>query len=137
MMATPTPECKARKRILLLDNGRARKLHSLILNRAGYDVEWTGNEAEAHIMCRSLLPELVVVSANDSLACNWDVAWKLQRGFPQQRIAFQFTDTVQLCQLYNNGKLIRKAEGPDDLVDRVEALIGAGVIGIEQECCPS
>ena len=133
-MSTPAREYQTRKRILLLDNGRARNLHSLLLYTAGYEIEATGNEAEAHTLCRSMLPELVLVSANQSLSCNWDIAWKLQRGFPQQRIAFQYTDTVQLCPLYNNGKLIQKAEGPDDLLERVAALIGAAAHVTRQAC---
>jgi hypothetical protein len=113
-----------RQRILLLDNGVARGMNSCVLNAAGYDVQSTGNEAEAHALCQSVLPTLVLVAANESLRQMWEIAWKFQRAYPQQRIAFLYTDSIQLCALFHAGNLMQKAEGPDDLIERVGTLIG-------------
>ncbi len=123
-MTTGARENKLRKWILLLDNSRERNLHSIVLHTAGYDVESTGNEAEAHVLCRSMPPNLLLVAANESLARTWEISWKLQYAYPQQRIALLYTDSIQLCPLFQNGRLTHRAEGPEDLVERIETLIG-------------
>jgi CheY-like chemotaxis protein len=116
---------KHRQRVLLLEsNHQTRSHHSILLYTNGYDVEATGNEAEAHMLCHSLRPSLVLVAARHTVARTWEVCEKLQRAYPAQRIALLYNERMQLCPLYYDGELMQQAEGPDDLIERVDAILG-------------
>lgn len=124
MTLTPASEVRRRGTILLLEQDhRARSAHALLLHRHGYDVQSTGNEAEAHQLCRATAPDLVLVGFSEQNQASWAMCSRLRQRHPQQRVAFLHSDTLHLCPLFFNGELLLKGEVPEDFLGRVEALL--------------
>lgn len=112
------------KRILLVERNKiVRNMHTLALNTHGYDVQSTSSDTEVHRLCESFRPDLVLVAFTTPLERIWELCEHIQLRNSRQRIAFLHDDTLHLCPLFLDGELIRKAEGADDYLQRVEALL--------------
>jgi CheY-like chemotaxis protein len=124
MTDSPTAAVPRRSTILLLEQDQgARSKYALLLQAHGYQVQSTGNEAEAQQLCAAAPPDLVLVGCDDRSQASWALCERLRRGNPKQRIALLHRDTLHLCPLFFNGNLLLKGEVPKDFLGRVEALL--------------
>lgn len=115
---------RRRGTILLLEQDhRARSEHALILHRHGYDVQCTGNEAEAHVLCGVAAPDLVLVGFGEQNQTSWAICSRIRQRHPHQRIAFLHSGDLNLCPLFFNGELFLKGDVPEDFLGRIEALL--------------
>jgi CheY-like chemotaxis protein len=122
--------------ILLLErNYRTRSMHVAMLQTHGYNVEATGNEAEAHMLCQSLRPALLLIGVGEPLSAMWELCEKFQRQDPRQRIALLYSDWLQLCPVFFNGRLAQEREGPEDIIRRVQALLACDDVQVAASAC--
>jgi CheY-like chemotaxis protein len=96
-----------------------------MLSTHGYAVDPVGNSAEAHLRWESTRPDLVLVAFSRYRAGTLEFLEKINQASPRQRVAFVNSESLHLSPLFYNGELVRKAEGPEDLLARVGALLEA------------
>jgi CheY-like chemotaxis protein len=96
-----------------------------MLSTHGYEVNSVSNSAEAHLSWEATRPDLVLVAFSRYRAGTVEFLERIKRVRPQQRVAFVNGESLHLSPLFYNGELIRKAEGPEDLIEQVAALLAA------------
>lgn len=110
--------------ILLLDGDTSRRnIRAMMLMTHGYDVHCASTLKEALVICRRNSPQLVLIGDGpDRQSHRWlqELATR-----PQQRVGFLLDEGENLCAVLFNGRTIMASEGPDDMVGRVEMLLGA------------
>jgi DNA-binding NtrC family response regulator len=94
-----------------------------MLSTHGYEVNSVSNSAEAHLSWQATRPDLVLVAFSRYHAGTLEFLEKIKRVSPQQRVALVNGESLHLSPLFYNGELIRKAEGPEDLIEQVAALL--------------
>jgi DNA-binding NtrC family response regulator len=109
--------------LLVDDDSRMLNLRAIMLSTHGYDVGSASNAVEAQSAWEGTSPDLVLVALSRHSAETLDFLEGIKRASPQQRVAFLDSETLHLAPLFFNGELIRKAEGPADLIGRVGALL--------------
>ena len=125
-MSSPVEQAVARRSILLYEpNGRVRNMHTIMLHTNGYKVESTGNEAEAHAMCESMRPDLVLVGMSEPLDLTFKACERFQRRHPEQRVNVSPGEGLYLAPLSYNGVVVLEAEASDDLLEHVRTLLKA------------
>jgi DNA-binding NtrC family response regulator len=102
-----------------------RNIRAIMLSTHGYDVDSVSNSAEAHSTWQATRPDLVLVAFSGYRAGTLELVGKIKRVCPQQRVAFVNGESLHLSPLFYNGELVRKAEGPEDLIEQVGALLAA------------
>ena len=110
--------------ILLLDDDAVRRnTRAVMLMTHGYDVHCASTLKQAQAICRETCPRLVLVgSAYERQAHRWLQQLAIRS---QQRVGFLLNEGENLCAVLFNGRTILASEGPDDMVGRVEMLLGA------------
>lgn len=96
-----------------------------MLSTHGYQVHSVSNAAEAHRHWEATHPDLVLLAWFRFRAGMLEFLEKIRRASPQQRIGFVNGESLRLSPLFYNGELVRKAEGPEDLIGQVGALLEA------------
>jgi len=109
--------------LLVADDSRMRDLRAIMLNTHGYDVRSVSNAVEAQSNWEVTRPDLVLVAFSRYSAGTLEFLEGIKRASPQQRIAFLNDESLHLAPLYYNDELIRKAEGPEDFIERVGTLL--------------
>lgn len=94
-----------------------------MLSTHGYEVDSVSNAADAHQRWERTRPDLVLLACSRYRVGTLELLEKIQRASPQQRMAFVNGESLCLSPLFYNGELVRKAEGPEDLIGQVEALL--------------
>ena len=123
-MKRPVEPTAIRRSILLFEpNGRIRSMHTIMLHTHGYQVESTGNEAEAHAMCESMRPDLVLVGMSEPLDLTFQACERFQRRHPKQKIILSPGEGLALAPLSYNGVVVRGGEASDDLLEHVRTLL--------------
>ena len=125
MNQTPVSGRTQRSILLLDDDSRMRSVRAIMLSTHGYAVDSVSNSAEAHMRWEATRPDLVLVAFSRHRAGTLEFLEKIKRASPQQRMAFVNGESLHLSPLFYNGELIRKAEGPEDLIGQVGALLAA------------
>lgn len=124
MSQTPANDRTLRGSILLVDDdSRMRSFRAILLSAHGYQVHSVGNAAEAHLRWEATRPDLVLLAWSRFRAGMLEFMEKIKRASPRQRMAFVNGDSLHLSALFYNGELVRKAEGPEDLIGQVGALL--------------
>ena len=112
------------KSILLVDdNPQARDSRCSVLSTHGYDVHAIDNSAEAHPLWAAIRPDLVLLALSRNTGGTLKLLQGIRLANPQQRVGFLICDSLYLSPLFYNGEMIRKGEGPEDFVERIEALL--------------
>lgn len=111
--------------LLVDDDSRTRSLRSIMLSTHGYQVHSVSNAAEAHLRWEATRPDLVLLACSRYRAGTLELVEEIKRASPQQRIAFVTGESLHLSPLFYNGELVRKAQGPEDLIGQVGALLEA------------
>ena len=115
-----------RGRILLVDDDSGmRNFRAIMLSTHGYEVESVSSSAEADLSWQATRPDLVLVAFSRYRAGTLEFLEKIKRVSPEQRVAFVNGESPHLSPLFYNGELIRKAEGPEDFIEQVGALLGS------------
>jgi DNA-binding NtrC family response regulator len=115
-----------RRSILLFEpNRHIRSMHTIMLHTHGYKVESTGNEAEAHAICESMRPDLVLVGISEPLEHTFKAFERFQRRHPKQKITLSPGEGLTLAPLSYNGVVVLEAEASDDLLEHVRTLLKA------------
>ena len=109
--------------LLVDDDSRMRSFRAIMLSTHGYEVSSVSNSAEAHLSWDAARPDLVLVAFSRYRAGTLEFLERIKRVSPQQRVAFVNGESLHLSPLFYNGDLIRKAEGPEDLIEQVAALL--------------
>ena len=109
--------------LLVDDDSETRSLRSIMLGTHGYEVDSVSNSADAHVTWKATRPDLVLLALRRYSAGTVEFLQEITRVSPQQRVAFVNDDSLHLSPLSYNGELVRHAEGPEDLIDRVGALL--------------
>ncbi len=126
MSQTPGNGRSHRGSILLVDDdSRMRTLRAIMLSTHGYEVDSASNSAEAHLTWEATRPDLVLVALSRHSPGALEFLERIKRLSPKQRIAFVNSESLHLSPLFYNGELIRKAEGPEDFIEQVGALLAA------------
>lgn len=94
-----------------------------MLSTHGYDVDCVSNSAEAQLSWEAARPDLVLVAFARHRTGTLEFLEEIKRVSPQQRVALINGESLRLSPLFYNGKLVRKAEGPDDFLEQVRALL--------------
>ena len=111
--------------LLVDDDSGMRSLRAIMLATQGYEVDSVSNTAEAHLRWKATRPDLVLVAFTGYHAGTLEFLEKIKLASPRQRVAFVNGESLYLSPLFYNGELIRKAEGPEDLIGQVGALLAA------------
>ena len=109
--------------LLLDDNATRRAARAMVLMTHGYDVQCASTIMAAQAVCRETQPSIVLIGTGyDRRSYSW-----LQQlaAHPWPRVGFLLNEGENLCAVLFNGKTILAGEGPDDMVGRVEMLLGA------------
>jgi len=121
---TPAHDRTFRGSILLVDDdSRMRSLRAIMLSTHGYEVDSVRSAAEAHLRWNATRPDLVLVAFSGYHAGTLEFLEKIKLASPRQRMAFVNGKSLHLSPLFYNGLLIRKGEGPADLIRQVGALL--------------
>ena len=123
-MKRPVEQTANRRSILLFEpNRRIRSMHTIMLHTHGYKVESTGNEAEAHAICESMHPDLVLVGMSEPLEHTFKAFERFQRRHPQQKIHLSPSEGLALAPLSYNGVVVCGGEASGDLLEHVRTLL--------------
>ena len=110
--------------ILLVEEGtRGRNERAIILGTYGYQVETVHGAAEGHLRWNASRPDLVLLAldtCSDAARKLWAV---IKQAAPQQRMAFLNSDSLYLCPVYYDGKMVRQAEGAGDFLGAIRMLL--------------
>lgn len=111
-------------RILLVgENLRLMRTQAVMLSTHGYEVETVKDASEARARWRARRPDLVLVALSASAGSNFGVLRSIREWDPAQRVGFLLSGAQYLCRVFFNGELILRGEGPEDIVERVRALL--------------
>lgn len=125
MSQAPANDLTLHGSILLVDdNYKRRSLRAIMLSTHGYKVDSVSSSAEAHLSWEATRPDLVLVAFSRYHGGTLEFLEKIKRVNPQQRAAFVNGES-HLSPLFYNGELVRKAEGPEDLIEQVRALLAS------------
>jgi len=111
--------------LLLDDDSRMRSLRAIMLSTHGYEVDSVNSPAEAHVRWEATRHDLVLVAFSRYRSGTLEFLENIKRVRPQQRVGLMNGESLHLSPLFYNGELIRKAEGPEDLIEQVGALLEA------------
>lgn len=123
MIQRPANESTLGSILLVDDDSRMRNVRAIMLSTHGYDVHSVSDTAEAHQRWQATRPDLVLLACSRYRAGMLEFLEKIKRASPRQRMAFVNGDSLHLSPLFYNGELVRKAEGPEDLIGQVGALL--------------
>ena len=118
-----TPDTRRGSILLVDDDSRRRSLRASMLSTHGYEVDSVSNAAEARLRWDATRPDLVLLAWSRFRAGMLEFLEKIKRASPRQRVAFVNAESLHLSPLFYNGELVRKAEGPEDLIEQVGALL--------------
>ena len=134
-MSRPTPlrepqkKLRPRKenplaRILLVgDNSRLRSSRAIMLGSHGYDVESIHSIPEAGRTWRASRPDLVLLALTNAADETFSLWRSIRESYPEQRVGFLVSDSQYLCPVFFDGRRILHGEGPENIVERVRALL--------------
>ncbi|MGH9556432.1 MAG: hypothetical protein ACRD2Y_11485 [Terriglobales bacterium] len=118
------PEAGLGARILLVGgNSPLMSTHAVMLSTHGYDVDTAKDASEARARWRACRPDLVLLALGDSSDGNFGLWQSIRQSDPAQRVGFLLTGAQYLCSVFFNGKLVLRGEGPEDIVERVKAML--------------
>ena len=106
----------AGKIVLFEPDRRKRGLHGTILLSQGYKVEWTDSEAEAHLLCEAMRPDLVLVGLCEPLSGIFEMYDRFRCRYPGHKVAF-VPGELKLSDLFLDGELIRRTRETDFVAD--------------------
>jgi CheY-like chemotaxis protein len=119
-----SPDEIARKSVLLYEpNGRVRNMHAIMLHTNGYKVESTGNEAEAHALCDTMRPDLVLVGMSEQLDLTFQACERFRRRHPRQNVNMSPCDELFLSPLSYDGVVVRAGASSGDFLEHVKTLL--------------
>ena len=111
--------------LLVDDDSGMRSVRAIMLATHGYEVDSVSTTAEAHLRWMATRPDLVLVAFTGYHAGTLEFLEKISLASPRQRVALLNGQSLYLSSLFYNGELIRKAEGPEDLIEQVGTLLAA------------
>jgi len=117
---TPSPTI-----LLVDDNAQSRNGRVTSLTTHGYDVETIANASENEAWRRGRY-DLVLLSASQRLQRDMPAWREIQRAHPWQQFMLVTECSLRLCPVLYNGREILSAQGPEDLLERIAALLPAG-----------
>ena len=118
------PHPGPRKSVLLYEpNRRVRNMHAIMLHTNGYKVESTGNEAEAHALCETMLPDLVLVGMSEQLDLAFQVCERFRRRHPRQNVNMSPCDNLFLAPLSYDGVVVSAGASSGDFLEHVKKLL--------------
>ena len=98
--------------------------HSGVLLKRGYCVVLIHSGADAYQSWNECPPDLVLLSFRQFDQGLFDFLEKIQLATPPQRIAFIQDGNISLAPVFHDDKLVRVAEGSEDYLKKVDALLG-------------
>lgn len=108
--------------LLVDDNAKSRNVRAISLSTHGYDVETIASASENKGWRRGGY-DLVLLSASHRLQRDM-AAWRqIQREHPAQQFMMVTDFSLHLCPVFYEGKQILSAEGPEQLLERIAALL--------------
>ena len=112
--------------ILLVDeNAESRNVRAISLTTHGYAVETIRNASENETW-RTGRYDLVLLSSSPGLQRDMR-AWRaIQRGDPAQRFLLLADHALRLCPVFYEGQQVMPAQGPEELLQCIAALLPAG-----------
>jgi len=114
----------SRHTVLLYEpNRRVRSMHAIMLHTHGYKVESTGNEAEAHTLCDTMRPDLVLVGMSEQLDLTFQVCERFRRRHPRQNVNMSPCDELFLSPLSCDGIVVRNGASSVDFLEHVKTLL--------------
>ena len=96
---------------------------AMMLSTHGYEVETANNASEARTRWHACRPDLVLLALGDSADGNFGLWQSIREADPAQRVGFLLNSSQNLCRVYLNGEVILRAEGSDDIIERVQKLL--------------
>ena len=121
----PSRKKKARARVLLVgDNSRLRSSRVIMLSSYGYEVESMHSSTEAGLNWRASRPDLVLLALTNAADGTFRLWQSIRESDPEQRMGFLVSDSQYLCPVFYDGRRILHGEGPENIVERVRALLG-------------
>jgi hypothetical protein len=109
--------------ILLVDDNSARRsARAMVLFTHGYDVECAASLAAAQPIFEADKPDLLLIGVSERIRPR-SALQKFGVSHPQQRVGFLLNEGQELCPVWFDGELLMPAEGSDDVVSRVTALL--------------
>lgn len=120
-------EAKPARTSVLIVGGTAtiRNAHAIELGTHGYDVECADNLEAALEICSGKPRALVLFAMDERSGKAWDVYRLIATDHPEQPLGFALNGTLKLCAVSFGDAEVIQAQGTDDLVSTVEALIGS------------
>lgn len=113
----------AKSILLLEDKSGAGSSHSSVLTERGYRVVLTHTGADAYESWNRCRPDLVLLSFRQFDQGLFDFLEKIQSAMPAQPVAFLQDGNFSLAPVFQDDKLIRLAEHPEDYLKKVDALL--------------
>ena len=112
------------KSILLLEekSGFGNCHHERLLER-GYRVVLTHSGADAYESWSECRPDLVLLSFRQFDRGLFEFLEKIQSAIPTQRVAFLQDGNFTLAPVFQEDRLVRVAERPEDYLKKVDALL--------------
>ena len=107
--------------LLFVPDERLRNAHAKKLNSHGYKVAGTGDVDEAHSICLSEKPDLVLVGISDPVSQVFEICDELRRRYPDQKIAL-VPGELPLCPVSFDG--VASIDVEQGFIEQIEALIG-------------
>jgi DNA-binding response OmpR family regulator len=110
--------------LLVDDNAKSRNVRAISLTTHGYDVETIADASENEAWRRGRY-DLVLLSAGQRLQRDM-AAWRqIQRDHPAQQFMMVTDFSLHLCPVFHDGREILRAQGPEELLERIAALLPA------------
>ena len=98
-------------------------MHAIMLHTNGYKVESTGNEAEAHSLCDTMHPDLVLVGMSEQLDLTFQACERFRRLHPQQNVNMSPCEDLFLSPLSCDGVVVRPGASSGDFLEHVKTLL--------------
>ena len=113
------------KSILLLQDESAvgGKEHSSVLVERGYRVDLFHSGTDAYQSWKQCRPDLVLLSFQQFDQGVLDFLEAIQSAIPKQPIAFLQDESICLAPLFQDDQLVRGAQGPEDYLQKIDALL--------------
>ena len=121
----PAEWLSSAKSILLLEEESILgSSHGKLLNERGYSVVLTHSGPEAYRSWDERRPDLVLLSFRQFDQGVLEFLEAIQLAIPAQRIAFLQDENLSLAPVFQDDKLVRMHEGPEDYLKKIDALLG-------------
>lgn len=110
--------------LLVDDNVKSRNVRAISLTTHGYDVETIANASENEAWRRGRY-DLVLLSASQRLQRDMPAWRQIQKEHPRQQFMLVTDGSRQLCPVFYNGEQVLSVQGPEEMLERVAALLPA------------